>query len=209
MNDTELRRAYDALLKARSSDGAQGQVSLERMLALVEGRGTEAERVATLDAVMADPVSARELALLRAVAANRPRQAWPRWWMTIPVLAAAAALLVVTTPALRDFVGVSRSEPMRDQSNGPALISPTEEALPRDSRTFRWHPVAGARGYSLEILTATGTPIFTTRTTDTTVTLAADVQLAPGVEHRWWVAGELPDGTQRRSPFRRLLVRAR
>ena len=60
---------------------------------------------------------------------------------------------------------------------------------------------------SIEILTATGTPVFTTRVADTVVTLPADVPITPGVEYRWWVATEFTDGTQRRSEFRRLIIR--
>jgi hypothetical protein len=59
----------------------------------------------------------------------------------------------------------------------------------------------------MELLTAAGSPVFTTRTTDTTVTLPSDVTIAPNVEHRWWVSTEMPDGTQRASAFRRLVLR--
>lgn len=206
MNDTELRRAYGALMQGRRS-GNTTDLPPERILAVVEGRGSEAERVATLDAVLADPAMARELELLRAISANRPRT-HARWVAAPLLLAAAAAVLFVAVPALRNGLGVSQPEPLRDAAQGAVLIAPPERASPEESRTFRWHAAPGARAYALEILSAAGTPVFTTRTSDTTVTLPADVRLAAGAEHWWWVATEFDDGTQRRSPFRRLLVRA-
>jgi hypothetical protein len=191
------------------------------MLALVEGRGSERERLETLDAVMADAGSAREFELLRALAANRaparPARLPQRWlvWALPSSLAAAAALALVALPAARRVLGTPDSGPdvVRDAGSsaaqGAVLIAPPVEASAAESRTFRWHAVPGAQRYAIEILTAGGTPVFTTRVADTTVTLPADVRLAPDVEHRWWVATELADGTQRRSPFRRLRVRER
>ena len=215
MNDTELRRTYAALLDSRRSDttangaaGAQGEVPLEWMLALVEGRGSEAERLATLDLALANPASARELELLRSIAAtHRMDDARRSWRVAAPYLAAAAAIVLIAIPA-RDALRRAESDPMRDVVQAPVLVSPPEDATLEESRTFRWRSVAGARTYAFEILTATGTLEFTTRTSDTTVTLPRDVQLGPKIEHRWWVASELTDGTQRRSPFRRLQVRA-
>jgi hypothetical protein len=216
--DAALRRGYDALLAARERaarerSDAPPAVPLERMLALVEGRGSEHERLETLDAVMADAASAREFELLRALAANRepaPPATLPRrWamWVLPSSLAAAAALTLVALPTLRRPT-TDGPDVVRGVVQGAAvLLAPPLEASAAESRTFRWHAVPGAQRYAVEILTAGGTPVFTTRVADTTVTLPADVHLAPGVEHRWWVATELADGTQRRSAFRRLLVR--
>ena len=206
MNDSELRRTYAALLRTRQP--AANAVPLERLLALVEGRGSEEERLATLDHALADPATARELELLRAIATTQPAvPARRRWWTAAPLLAAAAAIAIIALPA-RDALRRASTDPVRDAAQAPQLVAPPEAASVQQSRTFRWRPVAGARGYVFEIFTAAGTPVFTTRTSDTTVTLPADVRLEPEVEHRWWVAGELSDGTQRRSPFRRLQVRA-
>jgi hypothetical protein len=212
--DATLRHRYDALLAARERSGAAPPaVPLERMLALVEGRGSERERLETLDAVMADAASVREFELLRALAANRaparPATLSRRWamWVLPSSLAAAAAIAFVALPALRTPLG--GPDVVRGAAQGAVLIAPPLEATAAESRTFRWHAVPGAQRYAVEILTAGGTPVFTTRVADTTVTLPADVRLAPGVEHRWWVATELADGTQRRSPFRRLRVRDR
>ena len=50
--DDELRRAYDALLRTRRDAAARGAFPLEHIVDLVEGRGADDERLATLDAVM-------------------------------------------------------------------------------------------------------------------------------------------------------------
>ncbi|AHG88750.1 hypothetical protein J421_1213 [Gemmatirosa kalamazoonensis] len=217
--DDRLRREYDALLRARRTTHAAPAVPLDHILALVEGRGAESERLATLDAVMADEASAREFELLRAVAANRPATTTTtftaRWWTTYAAasLAAAAVLAVVALPAARTMLGNGGRDAgpdvVREVAQGAVLIDPPVDATAAASRTFRWHAVPGAQRYAVEILTAAGTPVFTTRVADTTVTLPVDVRLAPAVEHRWWVAAEMADGTQRRSPFRRLRVRER
>jgi hypothetical protein len=178
------------------------------MLAAVEGRGSEAERIATIDAALANPASAHELELLRALAANRrvSRRAVP--WRTVSlVLAAAAALAVVAMPAVRSLVREGGPPIVRNGVPDAVLLAPPEDAALDASRTFRWRSVPGTRVYSLEILTSSGTLVFTTRTADTTVILPQDVTLEPGVDHRWWITAELSDGTRRPSAFRRLVVR--
>jgi hypothetical protein len=185
-------------------------VSLESIVALVEGRGDENERLATLDAVMADEDSRREFELLRALAANQPRHsgARSRWRFTMTVATlAAAAVLIVVVPISRGSHRVDAPEPVRDATRNAVLLAPPTDATVEQSRTFRWRAVPEARVYGLEILTIAGTPIFRTTVTDTTLTLPPDVRLTPRVEHRWWVVTEFDDGTQMRSPLRRLIVR--
>ena len=208
-NVDEMRRMYDATLRARGSVRGQGAVPLDRIVDLVEGRGADEERLATLDAVMADEESAKEFELLRALAANRPaaRSSWARRPYVIVSLAAAAVLLFIAMPAVRSAFAPQGEGPIRNGVQAAVPLRPPTEASPLTSRKFEWRSVSGARSYVLEILTAAGTPVFTTRTTDTTMTLPPDVRIEPGVEYRWWVASELPDGTQRRSAFRRLMVR--
>ncbi len=212
--DASLRRAYDALLRARAADGhssgAAAPVSLKSILALVEGTGSENERLATLDALMADEQGRREFELLRALSATQHSapQTIRSWRLTATVATlAAAALLIVVIPTVRRPQRVETPEPVRDASRNAVLLSPPTEATVEQSRTFRWRAVPDARIYSVEVLTAAGAPVFTTRVADTTLTLPADVRLAPGVEHRWWIVTEFSDGTQLRSPLRRLFVR--
>jgi len=209
MTEQELRRVYAALQQERESSAQTSGVTPERMLAAIEGHGSEAERIATIDAALAHPASARELELLRALAANRQvaRRAVP--WRTLSLgLAAAAALAIVATPTVRNLVRGGGPAIVRDGTPDAALLAPAEDAALEASRTFRWSSVSGTRVYSLEILTSAGTLVFTTRTSDTTVTLPEDVTLEPGVDHRWWITAELSDGTRRPSAFRRLVVRA-
>lgn len=207
MPDSELRRAYDALLRTQGHDSTTPRVSPERMLALVERRGSEAERLATLDAVMADRESAREFELLRALASGRRSKGRrtlrsPHAWLAI-----AAVLLIVAIPAGRLVLRPPPGEPTRSGLQGAVLVSPSENPSASESRTFTWRSVPGAQAYRMELLTAAGTPVFTTRSADTSITLPRDVKIAVNVEHRWWVSAEMADGTQRTSGFRRLLLR--
>jgi hypothetical protein len=207
--DEEMRRMYEAMLRTHGSTRGHAAIPLERMVDLVEGRGGDTERLATLDAVMADEESAKEFELLRALAANRPakKSSLARRPYVMTSLAAAAILLIVAIPAVRSVLGPRVEGPMRAGTQAAVLLRPPIEASPLTSRKFEWRSVPRARSYVVEILTAAGTPVFTTRTVDTTMTLPVDVRIEPGVEHRWWVTTELPDGTQRRSAFRRLMVR--
>jgi hypothetical protein len=208
MNDLELRAAYRQILSSPGAEPAP-HLPLDKMLALVEGRGSESERLATLDAVMSDAASQREFELLRALTANRATSRVPvRWLRPTLVAVAAAAVLLVALPAIRQAMAPVAPEPWRDAVQGAVLLLPEEQPTPQASRTFSWRAVDGAREYTLELLLSTGTTLFTTRTVATTVTLPDDVQLREGHEYRWWVITELADGTQLRSGFRRLRVRA-
>ena len=207
LSDDDLRAAYEALLRVQRQDATTQRVSPERMLALVERRGSEAERLATLDAVMSDRESAREFELLRALASARRSSARHGLRSPRARLAIAAMLLAIAIPVGHLVSRPSPAEPMRSALQGAVLVVPPESPSASESRTFAWHPVAGAQAYRMELLTAAGRPVFTTRTTDTTVTLPRDVTIAANVEHRWWVSTEMADGTQRASVFRRLLVR--
>jgi hypothetical protein len=212
--DASLRSAYDALLRARTaageSAGTAGAIPLESILALVQGSGEESQRLATLDAVMSDEASRREFELLRALAANTQsaRRAGRPWRLPAVIATlAAAAVLVAIIPTVRRAHRVEAPEPLRDGARNAVLLAPPTEASVEQSRTFRWRAIPDARIYSIEILTAAGTPVFTTRVADTTLTLPPEVHVTPGVEHWWWIVTEFADGTQLRSPLRRLFVR--
>ena len=215
MNDDQLRQAYDELLRARKRSGQgqdplrtdSGRASLDAMLALVERRGSVASRLATLDAAMSDPDSAHELELLRAVAANQPRAGLSRFASAPMLVAAAAAVLLVVAVPLARMPGTAREQPVREVARGAVLLAPALEATRESARVFQWRAVPRARLYSLEILTASGVPVFTTSTADSTVTLPPDVTLAHGTEHRWWVVTQFGDGTEERSELRRLTIR--
>src|SRR5437867_2575155 len=94
---------YEAALRAHG--GAQGSaaVPLEKIVALVEGTGSEAERLATLNAVMSDEESAKEFEVLRSLAANRPpaRSTLTRRPYVLKSLALAAAVIIVAIPTIR------------------------------------------------------------------------------------------------------------
>ncbi len=205
MKDAELRRAYAALLHASPTPSEAGRVPLEEILALVEQRGSESERLVTLDRVMADPASASEFEMLRAIAQpSRVTARRPAWVRAAGVMSLAAAVLLVAIPMLnarRDAV-----EPVRDAAAASELIAPAIKATVAESHTFRWHAVPGTRTYVVEILTASGVVVFATRSADTTITVPPDISFSTGAEYQWWVVSEMPDGTQRRSPFRRLTI---
>ncbi len=205
MKDTDLRRAYSALLQTRHDVPESGRVPLEEMLALVERRGSESERLATLDRVMIDPTALGEFEMLRAMAQPSHLSArQPTWVRAAGVMALAAAVLLVAIPMLE--ARHNAVEPVREVTSASVLIAPAIDATGAASRTFRWHAVPGARTYLLEILTANGDVAYATRSADTTITVPSDIRISTGTEYQWWVVGEMPDGTQRRSPFRRLRI---
>jgi hypothetical protein len=207
--DRDLRRMYEEALRAQANDQRRATVPLDKIVALVEGTGSETERLTTLDAVMADEESAKEFELLRSIAANRPhkRSTGVRQPYVLTSLALAAAVMIVAIPSIRSAFAPKTEEPSRNVSQGAILLLPPTEATPASSRKFEWHSVRGAQDYVVEILTAGGTSVFSTRTADTTITLPANVRIEASTEYRWWVVSELSDGTQRRSAFRRLMVR--
>ncbi len=194
MNDDELAGLYREGMQ-RAAAGPDDGVSLDAMLRVVRGEADAAERLSTLDRVMASDALRKEFALLSAVAEGERHTAPTRrsWW---PLAAAAAVLLVAggVTWQMRERAG---DDVVRGDRGTIELVSP-RDVLPA-GRLFTWRATATASRYRLQVRDAAGGVVFDSLTRDTTMVLPDSVRLAPGTEYRWWIRAELEDGGQARS----------
>jgi hypothetical protein len=206
MKDDELRRAYATWLERRPTAGRVGCVSPEALLAVVERRGAEPERLATLDHTMACAECRRDLEVLRAIAVAGAGLGggvarWRLSWMTAPGLrlAATVALMVAAGGAAMWLArrggdtAAFRSGPGGD---GVTAISPSGEVQLVQAQTMTWHRTAGALRYQVELLTLAGDSVFAASTADTMLPLPFSVALETGREYLWTVRAQLGDGTQ-------------
>jgi hypothetical protein len=97
------------------------------------------------------------------------------------------------TPRAR--VRVPNADVMRGDESPLVLIAPRGTLGVAHAHTFAWHPVAGARDYTIVVVDSAGTEVFTSTTRDTTVTLPDTVHLRAGSEYLWWVQTDRGDGT--------------
>jgi len=200
MKDEELRRAY----QVRSPRPAVSPPTPEELARLASGQGSDEERAELLDRALADPASARDFELLRAIAAADRSEARPvarRW--RVPVTLAASLLLAAGVYALLRPKGPDDTVRSPMANGSPAQVAPLEAAShPQGIITFTWRPIPRATAYRLELLTDAGALASSVQTSDT---LAAMEVLAGG-SYRWVVVGLLPDGLEAPSRPRRLLI---
>ena len=232
MTESRLRELYEQALAARGAGARERCVTPEAMLALVRREGSEDERLATLDHVMACAACSRELELLRAIeragaesgAADavtpaaereatadvvpiRPR-ARPTWQRFVPLALAASLLLAIGVGVLQRDGGPGVEDVVRGDVVGVTLLAPAAEVARGAPVTFAWRPVPDAVRYELELLDATGTVVYSATTGDTTAMMGDARRLEPGGEYRWWVRGVDAGGAQRASAMRHLRVRS-
>ena len=204
MTDDRLRKAYQARAAPASS---AARPTPEELARLVAGEGSEDERLALLNRVLADPVSAREFELLRAIhqAASSTR-AQPRWRRTTVPLALAASVLVavVGVVTLRNRPADVTRAPRAD--GAPVQLSPAADERVAGAISFLWNAVPGARGYRLELLTDAGSVATTLATSDTSASYTpTGAAGAPGA-YRWVVVALFPEGREVPSRARRLVL---
>ena len=200
MTNADLRELYARVLDRPRRAITLARLSVERVAALVERRGGDADRLRTLDAVMQDRAGIAELEILLAAAGVRRA----RWSVRPFVFAAAAGLLIAVglTPVIRsrsndpDRLRGARATPVE-------LIGPSERVRGAPI-TFSWAAVGGAREYEIEVLDADGLSAFVSTVSETSVSLPANVRLTPGREYRWWVVARRADGTRVGAVPRRL-----
>jgi hypothetical protein len=209
-SDEALRAAYAA---RRGLEGAPRRAECptpEALLEALRGGGVEDERLRLLDHALACPACGGELALLHAVSGSGDARGAPAArsfaWRRLAPLAAAASLVlatgVVAVARLQERGGVYRAPP----DNGITLLAPGDGApVSAGPVELAWRPVPGALRYSVEVTAADGLVLFGAESTDTVVT--AQLATTPTGAHSWWVRAHLDDGTERRSPARRLEVR--
>jgi hypothetical protein len=203
-DDNELRTAYQPRLREARATRGPDCPEPAALLAALNGEGTEAERLHTLDHALSCPACRPELALLHAVSRDPLTQAGTvskyTWRRFVP-LAAAASIAVVA-----GIVGIAQwrstdDETMRGGSGQPALIAPASASSPAAGPvTFVWHRVEGALNYRLEVLATDGTVLYSAAAADTTVTAQLGT-VQPG-EQRWLVRAQMDDGSERSSEMR-------
>ena len=195
MNDRTLRDAYATVLKDRHPDRTACPAP-ERLRALAERVGPEADRLETLDHVMGCADCRAEYGLLRAVAETRPAPL-RRWAM--PLAAAAAITSLVAAGLLYRNVAPAGSEALlRGDAELPQLIAPNgslDGAAPR----FIWRSAGAGARYRLEVFTPAGDPVFSLRLADTTAALPDSVRLQGGQTYHWWLVVETREGQEFRT----------
>ena len=217
MTDARLRELYELALAERGGGDRQRCVSPEAMLALVRREGSEAQRSATLDHVMACDACRREFDLLRSIelagaeveGVRAARRSFGRSWHPGAPFAIAAALLVAVGLGVRDRGRAPAPVDLaRGASDGVVLLAPDSQVAAGAPIVFVWRPDPDAGRYVLELL-AGGRVVVSETTTDTTFTLRNVSRLAPDSSYRWWVRAVAPGGAQRGSEVRPLRLRSR
>jgi hypothetical protein len=212
MTDEELRALYGELLAEERASGERPDPTA--LLDALEGRGSEEERLATLDRALSSATGRRELELLRVLkdagdpdgpgavsALPSARPGRPR----LAPLALAATLVLAAVGVLRLSTGDGDPGALRSGAAGPELLAPPtgiEADLPV---TLVWGAVPGAVEYRVEVMDAAGGLLLEgTAGADTSWVLR---ELPSRGTVRWWVRAILPTGTPRASGMRELRVR--
>lgn len=213
LTDERLRELYGRALTARAPTGRQQCPSPDAISALIRREGTEAQRLETLDHVMACARCRREFNLLRALEEAGARTVGPpstaknAWRRYVPFALAASLLLAAGLELGRRYWQPHAPEVMRGPAGEVTLLAPATEANSGAPLTFAWQAVPGARRYVLEVLTEDGTSILHAETPDTLLMVPTSGALLPG-KYQWWVRATAEEGTERRSDMRRLRIRA-
>ena len=215
MTDDELRHAYATHLADRALPGRARCASPEALLALVERRGSEVDRLATLDHATSCETCRRDLELLRAVhragetSASRLALRWGSWVPGPRVRLAAAAVLVIAIGSVATMTLRRPDAVMRGGPPALRLVSPADSVLTGEPVTLTWRSAPGADRYDVELLSLTGDSIFSASTPDTVLAVPADVVVLVGGEYLWSVRAMLRDGTHATSAPLRFRLRQR
>jgi hypothetical protein len=215
VTDDELRHAYARHLADGPHPGRQRCATPEALLALVERRGSEADRLTTLDHAGSCEACRRDLELLRAVhragetSAGRPALRWISWVPAPHLRLAAAAALVIVVGAVATMTLRRHGIVMRGGAPVLRLVSPADAVPAGEPLTLTWRPAPGTERYEVELLSASGDSMFSASTPDTVLTLPVDVALVAGNEYLWSVRALLHDGTHATSAPLRFRLRQR
>jgi hypothetical protein len=144
----------------------------------------------------ADLVDARSLLQSTAASPALLRTARPpraRIWV-----AAAAVLIIAILPLAQRAMQPRDSTPTvrttRMARNGIDVLAPREHSVEAATIVFAWRPVEGASTYRLTVTDSSGTPLFTTATTDTSAAPPAGTVFRRGSAYLWYVDGLTTDG---------------
>ena len=162
---------------------------------LVDRLGSEADRLDTLDHVMACAECRRDFELLRAVREARDEAAPARRVVTSRVLALAASAVVLFGAGLVWQLNRGPSvDVLRGGERVFTLVAPAGTVGVGDPIDFVWRAATDVVRYRFEILDAAGALVFDTTTKDTALTFEPASVLRVGEEYRWWVRARTTDG---------------
>ena len=205
MNDEELRREYQ-----RSSRGGPPGThpEPEQLEQIVNGAGSESERLALLEHVLRCPTCGPELDLLRA-ASEGARAAERRMPATRWLALAAMAILVVGIGALvlRSRGVTPAAEVMRGHRQTLSLIEPAVGDRLAAPVRIAWHAIGGATSYRVELLSTSGELLAGWNTADTSSTIPVTALVRANAEYDVWVRATLADRTEVSSPIVRFSVK--
>lgn len=211
-SDSELQGAYGRLLEVADREGRENCVSPQAILAVVERSVSEANRLETLEHVMACAACRGELELLRAVEGARPETGRASRFpgFLTPLRLAWAASLVLALGATSVWWAALRPgnvPVMRGADNEVQLVSPEPGGRIGEGVAFVWHPLPESFEYTLEIFNGGGEVLYSASTRDTTLTLPAPLSQLGQVgedDLRWWVTARLGNGSMKSSGIRPL-----
>ena len=200
----KLRAAYRQALERCGSLTESPCPDPEELLALVEERSADEDRLRTVDHLAQCPECRRDFDLLRAVERAKPaRKVQARPWMAA---AASVAILFGSGYAVWSGLGGGGDPVLRGPESSVELLSPQEGAVGPQEIEFSWQPLPDAYEYVFEILDLEGESLFTRTSSNTSYRL--DLAQNPNLEGDllWWVRARLGDGTERSSQPRPLAV---
>jgi len=203
MSDERLKDLYAG---ATRRNDAGCSIGPEAMMAVIEKRGTAAERQATLAAISSNPRCREEFDLLRALvdaAGDAPARARTRRFSishsaTRTWLAAAATVVLVLSGGLLWRRASGPSDVVeRGGESSVTTIAPHEGDQVKGDVRLVWHAVPATVRYEVSVVDSLGGSMATMVTTDTALTVAPG-RLEAG-EHRWWVRAVDRSGAVTRS----------
>lgn len=205
MNDERLREAYERGLPPNDGLPTLDDVAAERLRRLVEGEGSENERLRTLDVALSTAEGRRELEIAWAAArAARPRQVvWRRSAIAASLLLAAGVSSIWWWQQ-----EASVGEALRSGESPVTLIAPLGEVESRSGTRFVWRPVRDAERYTLVLVDTTGAEVYASETLDTSLALPDSIRLAPARSYLWWVQARRADQSTVTAVTQRILVRS-
>jgi predicted anti-sigma-YlaC factor YlaD len=130
-----------------------------------------------------------ELATNEAGLTRQVTRRWRRW--SLPVgLAAAAALLLLLLPRVRDESTPGLREPTVTSTIAPVPITPTPGASVARVDSLVWSSVPKAERYRVRLYDGEGSVLWTVETTDTSAALPDSLRLQPRVAYFWRVEAQ-------------------
>jgi len=205
MNDEELRREY----RRASREAPLGtHPEPEQLEQIVNGAGSESERLALLEHVLRCPTCGPELDLLRT--ANEGARAAERRTPATRWLALAAAVILVIGVGVLVLRGRSTppaADVMRGRPHALSLIEPEAgERIPAPVHVT-WHAIDGATSYRVELLSTSGRLVAAKNTPDTSAAIPDLARVRANAQYEVLVRATLSDRTEVSSPIVRFSVR--